>query len=232
MDPGRDGLGNFRNFKHRNVKDFDIVNNYYYEGHEEKVAREEEEGRARAVDKYWRTHDFNPLIGRFYDPDKEEQFLEAREQQAQAHGSTWANRLPQSYRMREQVVIDPSKDIPEQVRMLDLKRKNAKKRYEMRYLAEHEIKGREEVAAAKMEETIRSRLHPGKVVEDEAKTFNIISLEDRQSNLARPFPRSTWEKVQHTRQGPSSQGSSQGHRGLPALHWEKQSVKSGGFEED
>ena len=45
------------------------------------------------------------------------------------HGKHKYEKLPPSIRNRESVIFDPTKEVPEPIKILDEKRKNAKKRY-------------------------------------------------------------------------------------------------------
>ena len=37
-------------------------------------------------DKYWKTHNYDPVYGKFYDPKKEEAFMEKRIKEENEHG--------------------------------------------------------------------------------------------------------------------------------------------------
>lgn len=52
------------------------------------------------------------------------------------HGKNQKYKLPPSYLQRVPVVVDPSKEISEEARMVEEKVKNSKKRYETRYVIE------------------------------------------------------------------------------------------------
>jgi hypothetical protein len=58
------------------------------------------------------------------------------------HGKEAQKKLPPSYIYRERYIADPTKDIPEEVKQIEEKTKNAKKRYELRYVIEKEYQDR------------------------------------------------------------------------------------------
>ena len=57
------------------LRDYNIISNRYLELHEEKMQVDREVQRLEAAKMYWKTHDFDPVNGQFYDPDKEGKFV-------------------------------------------------------------------------------------------------------------------------------------------------------------
>ena len=55
-------------------RDFNILSNRYVEDHDAKVSLEREVQRRSAALKYWETHDYEPLLGKYVDPEKEAKF--------------------------------------------------------------------------------------------------------------------------------------------------------------
>ena len=53
------------------LRDYNIISNRYLELHDEKMQVDQEVQRLDAAKKYWKTHDFDPVNGEYYDPDKE-----------------------------------------------------------------------------------------------------------------------------------------------------------------
>ena len=48
----------------------------YLELHEDKLKADQEIQRAEAAYKYWQTHNFDPLMCKMYDVDKEQEYLQ------------------------------------------------------------------------------------------------------------------------------------------------------------
>lgn len=43
----------------------------YKENHEERAKVEENNEKEMALSRYWKTHDYDPVFGKFYDAEKE-----------------------------------------------------------------------------------------------------------------------------------------------------------------
>ena len=50
--------------------------------------------KAEAAQRYWKTHNFDPVNCNFYDQDKENDYLKEREQYAKIHGKDQVKKLP------------------------------------------------------------------------------------------------------------------------------------------
>ena len=51
--------------------DYNIITNRYLELHNEKTQVDQEVQWLDAAKKYWKSNDFDPVNGAYYDPDKE-----------------------------------------------------------------------------------------------------------------------------------------------------------------
>ena len=78
------------------------------------------------------------LINTYYDAEKEKKFIEERRQKEAKHGKEYLQRLPLTLCVRETIVFNQKKLIPEEVKRFDELRKNQKKRYEKRHQPEQE----------------------------------------------------------------------------------------------
>jgi hypothetical protein len=67
-------------------RDFSIVNNNFYENHDTRKKQEYEKFKSHTLERYWATHDYDPVRGKFYDAEKEQQFREQRQILSQVHG--------------------------------------------------------------------------------------------------------------------------------------------------
>lgn len=76
------------------LRDYNIVTGRYLELHEDKLKADQEIQRAEAAYKYWQTHNFDPLVCKLYDADKETQYLEKRKADALVHGKDEVKKLP------------------------------------------------------------------------------------------------------------------------------------------
>lgn len=62
------------------------MNNRYVEFHDEKESANQEISKAEAAKEFWRTRDYDPIRGQYYDTEKETTFCNTREEQAKVHG--------------------------------------------------------------------------------------------------------------------------------------------------
>jgi len=87
-------------------RDFNILSNRYVEKHDEKVKLEWEIQRRSAAVKYWETHDFEPLLGHYLQPDKEAAYQGAIDDELSRQPMKSFNRLPPSLQKGEGFVYD------------------------------------------------------------------------------------------------------------------------------
>lgn len=77
-------------------REFSIVNNNFYEDHDRKKMLEYEKFKSHTLEKYWATHDYDAIRGKFYDAEKEQQYHEQRQILAQVHGTAKTLKLAPS----------------------------------------------------------------------------------------------------------------------------------------
>lgn len=58
------------------LRDYNIITGRYLEAHDDKIKVDQEIQRAEAAQKYWQTHNFDPLTCSLYDPSAEKNFDE------------------------------------------------------------------------------------------------------------------------------------------------------------
>ena len=82
--------------RHRAV---DVLSNEYVVNDAERKARDEAVARERAVRRYWQTHNFDPLLQRYCDPDKEAAAQRVAELSKSVQGLAQTARLPPTHRV-------------------------------------------------------------------------------------------------------------------------------------
>ncbi|KAL1500218.1 hypothetical protein AB1Y20_012887 [Prymnesium parvum] len=87
-------------------RDFNILSNKYREEHEDKMLLEREVQRRTAARKYWETHDYDPLTGRYLDAHKEQAYVKTIEDELTKQPMKQYNRLPPSLQKGEGHVYD------------------------------------------------------------------------------------------------------------------------------
>ena len=89
-----------------NRGEYNIINNYFFDNHDEKIIKEYERFKGNTIDRYWNTHDYDLIRGKFYDADKEQRFLEQRGVLTKVHGSAKNNKIPAAIRYSDGSAYD------------------------------------------------------------------------------------------------------------------------------
>jgi hypothetical protein len=88
------------------ARDYDIVSGKYLSDHEAKAATDHKQEQADAADRWWQTRDFDPILQRYYDADKDSREAEATKAQADAEGQRRDAALPDGIRYRDSAGYD------------------------------------------------------------------------------------------------------------------------------
>lgn len=163
-----------RHLRPQHPRPYNIVSGRYANNHEERQQAEQAEADREALSKSQELRVYDSVSGSFYNPELEEQFQAARRQQEAAHALAAPN-LPPSYLNRE-AYVQADHAVPSQtVLELDRRGEQAKQRYKLRRLVEQEHRARGEYLSEKKEQEAHRRVHSGRVMEEKAREFNIIS---------------------------------------------------------
>lgn len=186
-------------------RDYNIINNQYWIDQREKARADKETNKETVDKKFWKTHNFNPLVCSFYDGAKETEFLEKQEQDGKSHGKNFNDRLPPTLKVRETIVFDPNKEVPEEVKAFDLKRKNQKKRYELRYTLEQQYRDQGIDAEERAREIAVNRYNGEKFYEEALKGYDNLTLEKtdlgKYEETAYVKPKmGLWQKIQASKE--------------------------------
>jgi len=87
-------------------RDYNIISGRYRNHHSKRVDLDNKNLANTAAERFWQTHDFNPVTTTFYDGDKEELFKEARGVFEKSHGAVQRRRLPPKVRDSEGYLYD------------------------------------------------------------------------------------------------------------------------------
>ena len=71
-----------------------MVTNKYLQQNDLKVATNDEIMRAEAAKKYWKKNNFDHIVGKYYDQEKEDKFIKERADEAKIHGKDYCKKLP------------------------------------------------------------------------------------------------------------------------------------------
>jgi len=156
-------------------QDYDIVSNLYASDHEQRTRQELEGEAQRLSEKYWKTHGYNPVYGKFYDAQKEEEFQQQQAMREKEHGKDAEKALPPSYVYREPFIADHTKPISDTLKMLDERNANAKKRFQTKYVVLDEYQRRNLEEEARQEQVLKNHVHFGRILDEKAKQFDIVT---------------------------------------------------------
>jgi len=87
-------------------REFDIVSNKYISDHKGRTLRDRTEAKHSAQKLFWETHDFDPLLGRYYDAGKEADFAKQRAVLSSIAGQGSVARLPPAVQYCEGAAYD------------------------------------------------------------------------------------------------------------------------------
>ncbi|KAH8047994.1 hypothetical protein JL722_12783 [Aureococcus anophagefferens] len=115
-DPGRPAEVRRRRARNRAYcplwkrREFDIVSNKYISDHKGRTLRDRTEAKHSAQKLFWETHDFDPLLGRYYDAGKEADFAKQRAVLSSIAGQGSVARLPPAVQYCEGAAYDILRD--------------------------------------------------------------------------------------------------------------------------
>ncbi|DBA00461.1 TPA: hypothetical protein N0F65_002704 [Lagenidium giganteum] len=98
-------------------RDFNILTNKFHDRHDERFEAEHAHAKDVAAVKFFKTHDYDAVRGRYFDDSKEIEFVDKRKAEQQAHGKDRVFSLPpreqfsegRLYNILNQQVINPDK---------------------------------------------------------------------------------------------------------------------------
>lgn len=123
----------------KNKREFNIVSNNYLQNNEEKLM-EDEKANTDIASKRMNNRKFNIVTASLYNNDQEEEYQNKLAQTNKDWGSDFKKRFPPSWKFRENLVIDPTKEVPEEVLLVQHRKEESKKRYKVRHYLEKEYK--------------------------------------------------------------------------------------------
>lgn len=123
------------------LRDYNIVTNRYLELNDEKLQVDKEIERLNAAKKYWKTHGYDPVNIQYYDPEKEAEYQTMKKEAERTHGQDWVQKLPKSWKEEGGLYNPINGKIEDEKRLWerDLKEKNKRKRFELRYDMERQF---------------------------------------------------------------------------------------------
>lgn len=122
------------------AREFNIVSNKYTQDHDTRKENDELMNKTSVDNRLKSCRKFNILTATYYDNKEEDMYQSRLAQTNQEWGKDFKKRFPPSWKYRENLVIDPSKEVPEEVLIVQKKKEDAKKRYKVRHILDKEYK--------------------------------------------------------------------------------------------
>ena len=87
-------------------REVNLLNGRYIDHHEERTKWEMDRNREAVVDKFWETHDFNPVSCSYYDQEKELYYQKRIKEMLLSQGSNAISKLPPTLAASESLMYD------------------------------------------------------------------------------------------------------------------------------
>lgn len=160
------------------VKDFNVVNNRYHDGHEERMARDKHLSILDAASKYQSKNRFDPLTQQFNDPRAEENSRTADHAREVEVSMRKENQIPPSTKGRESNHYDMVTlqiHDPEIIGMYDKHQAERKERYKNKYIVEHNLH-KQDIKGDHINESRKlNRIAPERYQENGMRGFDLIN---------------------------------------------------------
>ncbi|CAE7270565.1 truC [Symbiodinium natans] len=190
-------------------KDFDIINNRYLDNHSEKLRQEKHVNLLEATDKHMAKNAYDPLVGKFIDPYREERLKSidhTREVEIAMRGNA---QFPPSYKGRETAaygILSHETYDADMLRLFDTMQKERTDRYKNRYIVDHNFHARDIKGDHIREVRQLNRVAPERYEEQRRRGYDIIDgkgygpgAKEKHLHDAYPKKRPTpWEKAEST----------------------------------
>ena len=192
------------------LRDYNVITNRYLELNDEKVVVDKEIERLNAAKKYWKTHSYDPISIQYYDPDQEKKFQETKVEKEKTHGQDWVQKLPKSWK-EEGGLYNPVNGVIEDEERLwerDLREKNKRKRYEIRYDMEKQARKHGLGENERQDKIALNKVNVQRFRDTTDRGFDILSnkqfnnpVDKGSKTIFQPLvqpPPSTWTKIKNS----------------------------------
>lgn len=211
-------------------RDYNVLTNRYFQEHDKKIKLDNESYRQEAAAAYWKSRDFDPIKCTFVDEVKEKDYWDSVKEKEKNHGLEYIEKLPHGIKYSEGALYQPiGMKVVDKKRLeeIDLREKNAKKRYENRYDIEKDYRVKDIVEQDLKKSASLNRISHERFLETTNRGYNIIShapfqgLGAEKLHLPRTNPKvSVWDKAV---------GEAQTYTALPEKQTSMKTLRSRGF---
>ena len=187
--------------KNRREREFDIISNRYKYFNDEKNEVDRDIKKIKTAQIFYKKNDYNPIKGKFYNNEKEEEFLKKRKEEQKNWGIERFNNLPKCVKGKSDIynlITLKIVDQKEMDRMIQ-EEKNKTQRYGLRYKLEKYYRDESMKQLDKQENRKNGKASYLRYKEQDKRQFDIIDLKDRPYNQHKDIIKSgginEWEKI-------------------------------------
>ena len=178
--PLPEGMGN--DAEHQTLHDpnevpFNIVSNKFHEDHEQKTALEADASRRLAAERFWKSRNYDPVKGTYYDNQKEAEYWQAVRDSEKVQGQAQDAKLPRSVQYAEGSLYNPiTQSARNTARLREVtaigdRGLNAIKRTAV----ERDIRTRSDAFDAKMESRVMNRISHARAEERRCHGYDVVT---------------------------------------------------------
>jgi len=220
-------------------RDFNILSNKYRDAHDGKVSLEREVQRRTAANKYWETHDYDPITQIYLDPNKEEAFLAERMIELSKQPMKQFDRLPPSLQKGEGYVYDITTHVVKNKDLYNRKKASEQAWFDSRsqtWKRDEQIRERSAQRQILDEQRAVNRAAHARFVENFQYGYNIVDHRNyRDPNTYVPPPQtrpklSLWESIGTDRPPKAPSPLPPPPMPAPLLSMTSSGVRTGGFK--
>lgn len=190
-----------RLFKNQGERDFDIISTRYKYFNDEKNEIDKNIIKIKTAQIFYKKNDYNPIKGKFYNNEKEEDFLKKRKEEQKNWGIERFNNLPKCVKGKSDIynlITLKIVDQKEMDRMIQ-EEKNKTQRYGIRYKLEKYYRDESMKQLDKQENRKNGKASYLRYKEQDSRQYDIIDLKEKPYNEHKDIIKtggvSGWQKI-------------------------------------
>jgi len=176
-----------------NMRPFDVVNNRFRKDHEGKTKTELDKLQDETEVRYWQTHNYDPVVGKYYDKNKEAEYRKQRGALERVQGASQALRQPPSMQYAEgaayNIMTHSVKDVDKAKRVEDMNERsvNNKSGSKIQERIRHRAEAKVDLAAKQMLNRFSATCDLRDREDGRKHGFNLLTNESYSGMNARPL---------------------------------------------
>eukprot|EP00347_Sterkiella_histriomuscorum_P000472 403375727 len=162
------------------LRDFDIISNRFEENHENKVIDETQTKLQKAAQKYWEKNQFDPIVQKFNDTQRENIVKTNETSKIKNHVQTYLDKLPLALQ-KEGTLYNPiTKEVKDPVKLgeYDYRSQERIKRYEVSGIFEKIVKDRQDIKEQHSHQKLNNKISYERFSQTNKRGFDIVTQQD------------------------------------------------------